>query len=159
VFLKKAPPHLSHSGMSPKQGDQIGRIFAQWEIIYFGRLVENRKSSPYFCATFSLSTGLCICDILIVTKIGLGYILGNFFTNSSGHPGPKLCVTQWVNWYGNGMAAKEPLYPGKNFCVIVSQISGRVQVARAGVLGPDCPGAHFVNIHFGPKDFGQFSSD
>jgi hypothetical protein len=61
------------------QGDQIGRIFAQWAIIYFGRFVENRKSSPYFCATFSLSTGMCICDTLIVTKIGLGHILGDFF--------------------------------------------------------------------------------
>jgi hypothetical protein len=27
--------------------------------------------------------------VLIVTKYGLGYILGDFFINSSGHPGPQ----------------------------------------------------------------------
>jgi hypothetical protein len=38
-----------------------------------------------------------ICDILIVTKIVLGYILGDFFTNSSGHPvcQPCCCVGQF----------------------------------------------------------------
>jgi hypothetical protein len=29
-------------------------------------------------------------DVMIWTKNGVGYILGDFFTNSSGHPGPIL---------------------------------------------------------------------
>jgi hypothetical protein len=44
--------------------------------------VMNPKRSPNFCATFSRSVDYA----LILPKIGLGYILGVFFTNSSGHP-------------------------------------------------------------------------
>jgi hypothetical protein len=28
------------------QSDQIGRIFANWAIVYFGQFVEKRRSSP-----------------------------------------------------------------------------------------------------------------
>jgi hypothetical protein len=31
-----------------KQGDQIGRIFDHWVIVYFGQLFENYHSSPTF---------------------------------------------------------------------------------------------------------------
>jgi hypothetical protein len=65
-----------------QQGDQIGRIFAQWAIFYFKQILENYKSRPHFCATFFPSTGY----ELILTENGLGNILGNFFTNSSGRP-------------------------------------------------------------------------
>jgi hypothetical protein len=34
------------------QGDQIGRIFAFWAIVFFGVLYEKYKCSPNFCATF-----------------------------------------------------------------------------------------------------------
>jgi hypothetical protein len=55
-------------------GDQIGRIFAHWVIIYFGHFLEN---------CFFPRLNLCInCD-----RNGFGYILGVFFTNSSCHPG------------------------------------------------------------------------
>jgi hypothetical protein len=30
------------------QGDQIGRIFAQWAIVHFGQFFENYTSSPHF---------------------------------------------------------------------------------------------------------------
>jgi hypothetical protein len=33
------------------QGDQIGRIFAQWVIVCLGQLHENERSSLHFWAT------------------------------------------------------------------------------------------------------------
>jgi hypothetical protein len=38
----------------PKQGDQIGRFFANWATVYFEQLFEDDKSSPHFWATFFL---------------------------------------------------------------------------------------------------------
>jgi hypothetical protein len=35
------------------QGDQIGRIFAYWAIVSFGRFKENFRSNPNFWAIFS----------------------------------------------------------------------------------------------------------
>jgi hypothetical protein len=34
------------------QGDQIGRIFAFWVIVYFEQFFENYKNNPNFCAAF-----------------------------------------------------------------------------------------------------------
>jgi hypothetical protein len=31
------------------QGDQIGRIFAYWSIVYFGQFFEDYRNSPNFC--------------------------------------------------------------------------------------------------------------
>jgi hypothetical protein len=56
------------------QCDQIGRIFTQWAIVYFRHLNENHKISPNFGATFPRSVDYA----LILSKIGLGYILGVF---------------------------------------------------------------------------------
>jgi hypothetical protein len=33
------------------QGDQIGRIFAQWVDVYFGQLLQNYRSIPQIWAT------------------------------------------------------------------------------------------------------------
>jgi hypothetical protein len=63
---------------SRDQGDQIRRIFPQWVIVYFGQYFENHKSNPNFCATFFRRRDYVL--------IGLGYISGDFFTNSSVHP-------------------------------------------------------------------------
>jgi hypothetical protein len=68
--------NLTQAGLL-NQGDQIGRIF-------FGQYFENHKSNPNFCAYFSEEE---IISVLLLRKNGLGYILGDFFTNSSGHPG------------------------------------------------------------------------
>jgi hypothetical protein len=66
------------SKAAPKQGDQIGRNFAQWAIVYFGELYKNYRSSPKFSATFFQS----IDNVQIKTdKNRFGYILGDFFTN------------------------------------------------------------------------------
>jgi hypothetical protein len=61
------------------QGDQIGRIFAYWSIVYFGQRLKHYRSSAKFLATFFPRY------VLILTKKWFGYILGDFFTNSSGH--------------------------------------------------------------------------
>jgi hypothetical protein len=73
-----------------KHCHQIGRIIACWALVYPG-LFENYRSNANFGATFFRSTSY----VLIGTKHGLGYILGDFFTNSSGHPGwhaPKVTL-------------------------------------------------------------------
>jgi hypothetical protein len=51
--------------------------------VYCRQFIENYKCSPQFCAaTFFHGEGYA----LILTKNWLGYILGDFFENSSGHP-------------------------------------------------------------------------
>jgi hypothetical protein len=39
---------VSHAFFSYEQGDQIGRIFAHWAIVYFGQCFENYSSSANF---------------------------------------------------------------------------------------------------------------
>jgi hypothetical protein len=43
-------------------------------------------------------------DALILTKNGLGYTLGDFFTNSSGHP-----VGKRISWKGGPIFSEERL--------------------------------------------------
>jgi hypothetical protein len=66
------------------QGDQIGLISAQWAIAYFGSL-KNTKVAQIL-GIFKKS----IDSVSNFTKNGLGYILGDFFTNSSGRPVANL---------------------------------------------------------------------
>jgi hypothetical protein len=63
------------------QGDQIRRIFAHWVIVNFGQFFENDRSRTNFRILFPDKS-----YVLILTKNGLGYILGDFHINSSGHP-------------------------------------------------------------------------
>jgi hypothetical protein len=56
-----------------------GRLFA------LGSFLENYRISPHFCATFILFVSLWFN----FDKNGLGYILGDSFKNSSGHPEPE----------------------------------------------------------------------
>jgi hypothetical protein len=72
--------------VSRKQGDQIGRIFAQW----FDYLL---LAVPWKLQKYPTYLGYCI---YVMDKFkhtfwqnGLGYNLGDFFANSSGHPGRK----------------------------------------------------------------------
>jgi hypothetical protein len=46
------------------------------------QLYENCRIGPHFCATLFPS----IDYVFFLTKNGLGYISGDFFANSSGHP-------------------------------------------------------------------------
>jgi hypothetical protein len=71
--------------VNAEQGDQIGRIFTNWATFYFGYFfvkITFRNSANIYWAPFFHGK---ICA-LIFTRNGLGYILGDFFTNSSGHP-------------------------------------------------------------------------
>jgi hypothetical protein len=61
------------------QGDQIGRVFAYWAT-GFGCGLKIYKNSATFCATFFHGTSY----VLILTKSWIGYIYGDFNTNSSG---------------------------------------------------------------------------
>jgi hypothetical protein len=65
------------------QGDQIGRIFAHWFVVLLWLFFGNYRSSTKYCGHFFNSASY----VLILTRHGLGYILGGIFTNSSGHPG------------------------------------------------------------------------
>jgi hypothetical protein len=58
-------------------------------------LWPNIKSSPKFWATFFHGKS----STLVLTKNGLGHILGDFLTNSSGHSGFYVCMflVQWYN--------------------------------------------------------------
>jgi GTPase SAR1 family protein len=67
---QNGPFHVcTGKALSYGQGDQIGRIFTYWTSFF-----ENYKRSQKFRP-------------LILSKNGLGNILGDFFTNPSGHPG------------------------------------------------------------------------
>jgi hypothetical protein len=65
------------------QGDQIGRIFAHCAIVDFLQFLGNEKVAHIFMLPFPTDE----VRNLILTKNVLGYILGDFFKNSSGHPG------------------------------------------------------------------------
>jgi hypothetical protein len=64
------------------QGDQFGRIFAEWVIVFSGHFF-NYKTSPHFRLLFPQ---LMLCINFEICKKGLGYILGDFSTTLSGHP-------------------------------------------------------------------------
>jgi hypothetical protein len=65
----------------------MGRIFAYGAITYFGQGFENYRSSANFLAIFFHGPSYVFinCD----EKKLLGYILGDFFINATGHPGWK----------------------------------------------------------------------
>jgi hypothetical protein len=68
------------------QGDQIGQNFASWTIVYFVlTLTEVAHNFGYFFPRFQHC-------ILILAKYGFRYNLGDFFTNSSGHPDVDLLL-------------------------------------------------------------------
>jgi hypothetical protein len=43
-----------------RQGGQIGRIFAQWAIVYFGLFFENYIEQPTFLGYFFQKLNLCM---------------------------------------------------------------------------------------------------
>jgi hypothetical protein len=45
------PAYLSFRIVTAKQGDQFGRFFASWVIIYLG-LFKKNTSTPYLCAIY-----------------------------------------------------------------------------------------------------------
>jgi hypothetical protein len=62
---------------------RLGDFFTSWATFFFGQFFENHRSST----TFSSALFLVKIYLLILTKNVLVHILGDFVTNSSGHPG------------------------------------------------------------------------
>jgi hypothetical protein len=75
----------------------IGRLF-----VYFGQFF-NCKRSPKIWATFFPGK----INLIILAPMGLGFSLGDFFTNSSGHP---VCNRQFEE-----VAEKKLLFVVVNF--------------------------------------------
>jgi hypothetical protein len=61
---------------------RLAEIFANWTIVNLGQLFGNNRSSPHPWTIFLH----CKSYVTILKKNGLGYILGDFLTNSSGSP-------------------------------------------------------------------------
>jgi hypothetical protein len=75
---------------TPKQGDQIWRIFAQRAIVNFWQFLKIQEVAQNFI----------ICTVkaryvYFFTKNGLGYTLGDCFTSSSGHPARKAFISEF----------------------------------------------------------------
>jgi hypothetical protein len=86
VFSSRRPRGGGWRG-STNQGEKIGgRIFADLSIAYFGQFWKRKGK---FWATFS---AVLTSNAVILTKNGLGYILGAFFTNASGHTGTDASI-------------------------------------------------------------------
>jgi hypothetical protein len=64
------------------QCDQIGRIFAYWAMVFFGLSLKNKAVDVLFGLLFSHCKSYALCNF---DKKLLGWVLGDFFTNSPGH--------------------------------------------------------------------------
>jgi hypothetical protein len=74
--------------------------------IFFGRFLKNSEVAQIYWLLFPQS----ICSVFILTKNELGYILGDFFTNSSRSP----CTQSIVRRRGtNVMIWENPLLDSK----------------------------------------------
>jgi hypothetical protein len=67
-----------------------------------GSFLKNYGSSTNNWATFSPVKAV---HLLIFTRIGLGYILGDFFTNAFGHPDGYIGTYLWPVEIGSADAA------------------------------------------------------
>jgi hypothetical protein len=85
------------------QGDQIGRIFATWAIVFFGQFLWKLQDEPKFVGYYFPRKKACInfykaqifgllfskgkgVYYVTFTNNGFGYTSGDFFTKSSGRP-------------------------------------------------------------------------
>jgi hypothetical protein len=77
-------------------------------IFNFRQWFENHRISAYLWATFFHPTSY----VLILAKNWLGYIFGDFFTNSSGHP---VCQRDenYCNLFKRGQRALFPRFPAQ----------------------------------------------
>jgi hypothetical protein len=65
---------IVHKFLEQNQGDQIGWIFAQWSIVFFGQFRENKGNSAQFWAT--LFHGYVYA---LIVKKSVGLHFGRFF--------------------------------------------------------------------------------
>jgi hypothetical protein len=82
--IKEGHQSLCHSWEDGEWSSRVTRLaeFSPDVRLFTLGSFFNCKSSPHFFATFRLGTD----HMLIFKKTGLGYTLGDFFTDSSGHP-------------------------------------------------------------------------
>jgi hypothetical protein len=102
------------STFSSLQGDQIGRIFAQWDCNSGQFLKITYRSIPHFMLLF--------LRLRISTKFSkkvLGYILGVFVTSSSGHS---------ASLPGFPMSARLMMVPG--CCLIFLKFIVTIEILR-----------------------------
>jgi hypothetical protein len=72
-------------------------------VVYFEQIFENMRESANYFATFFHRTK-CVS---ILTEHALGYVLGDFFTNSSGHPARgRLRKKKPEKWSSDGFGKK-----------------------------------------------------
>jgi hypothetical protein len=71
----------SNHFVADMQGDQIGRIFFHWAIVFLASLLKMTEVAQNFKLLFP-QYQLCIN----FDKKWLATLWGDFFTNSSGHP-------------------------------------------------------------------------
>jgi hypothetical protein len=57
---------------------------------------EKYRNSPKIRATFSHGRS---CVLVLTIEIGLGYVMGDFYTNSSGHLGRRFPAFIWKAVY------------------------------------------------------------
>jgi hypothetical protein len=86
----------THTQFGYYQGDQTERIFASWVIVFFGTFFNEKNRPKVYIGNFFRSKSY----ELILTQNGLGNILGDFFTNSSGHPGKYVHMYSEVDGKG-----------------------------------------------------------
>jgi hypothetical protein len=91
VLLKKPASELQFAILllkkqASEQGDQIGRIFANGRLFTLGSCFKMTEVAHIAGLPVSHSASY----VFILTENCLGYILGDSFANSSGHPASEL---------------------------------------------------------------------
>jgi hypothetical protein len=79
----KLPDQPFPRSATRKQGDQIGRIFANWVMVNFEKFVKTYRTIANFGLHFSQRTSWAF--IYVDIKL-VGLHFGRLFTKLSGHP-------------------------------------------------------------------------
>jgi hypothetical protein len=93
-------------GRGCHQGDQIRRNFLQLDgCLLHAVFFENYRSSANVWTTFTQ----CISDVFIVTKNGLGHVLGDFFSQT--HPVTLAATANDLPFINNYLLSNFSLLP------------------------------------------------
>jgi hypothetical protein len=97
-------------------------------IVFFGQFLKNREVALMFGTPFS--------TVKILTKNELGHVLGDFFTNLSGHPvfdcdsqtkGRKISSLEGED-FGEALIRRRPLKPFQNLPSILFHLGPILQI-------------------------------
>jgi hypothetical protein len=85
---------------------RLGGIFSNWMVVYSMQFFfENYRSSANVWTTFTQ----CISDVFIVTKNGLGHVLGDFFSQT--HPVTLAATANDLPFINNYLLSNFSLLP------------------------------------------------